>query len=328
MVRLSLLLTKKEKLGREKMDVYQSPEHVAQLFAKEAMSRGPSGSGSRSDAKDQEDEQKPLNLLGGLSVGEQALLQNKHLSKGGKYMHTDYPDKVFVFTGLENDEAQFVHTPLYGSPETVLVPPNLFKKWKATRVAVPRIFSQDVADGFMYGKSSVLAEAELLAEAQQMLFTLYKAHNSGDSGNLDIVSPTALYTSGNFPVQKLKLLPLASLSKPKDESKLTLYVEWKGAKYQLSPWPQVKDFDEFLAWNFRDVGFRPKATEIIVPFFWVKTTGKEDEVSMNIVWKTMEGMKVPVLMNTKKLSAQTLLLQPTKELLDKGSSSSKKRKAA
>ncbi|CAE7681438.1 unnamed protein product [Symbiodinium sp. KB8] len=316
MVRLSLLLTKKEKLGREKMDVYQSPEHVAQLFAKEAMSRGPSGSGSRSDAKDQEDEQKPLNLLGGLSVGEQALLQNKHLSKGGKYMHTDYPDKVFVFTGLENDEAQFVHTPLYGSPETVLVPPNLFKKWKATRVAVPRIFSQDVADGFMYGKSSVLAEAELLAEAQQMLFTLYKAHNSGDSGNLDIVSPTALYTSGNFPVQKLKLLPLASLSKPKDESKLTLYVEWKGAKYQLSPWPQVKDFDE------------PKATEIIVPFFWVKTTGKEDEVSMNIVWKTMEGMKVPVLMNTKKLSAQTLLLQPTKELLDKGSSSSKKRKAA
>ena len=73
---------------------------------------------------------------------------------------------------------------------------------------------------------------------------------------------------------------------------------------------------------------RPKATEIIVPFFWVKTTGKEDEVSMNIVWKTMEGMKVPVLMNTKKLSAQTLLLQPTKELLDKGSSSSKKRKTA
>ena len=45
-------------------------------------------------------------------------------------------------------------------------------------------------------------------------------------------------------------------NKPKDESKLTLYVEWKGAKYQLGPWPQVKDFDEFLAWNFRDMGFR------------------------------------------------------------------------
>ena len=33
MVRLSLILVKKEKLGREKMEVYQSPEHVAQLFA-------------------------------------------------------------------------------------------------------------------------------------------------------------------------------------------------------------------------------------------------------------------------------------------------------
>lgn len=249
MVRLSLLLTKKEKLGREEMDVYQSPEHVAQLFAKEAMSNPASGPASGSHAKDCEEDQQPLNLLGGLSVGEQALLQNKHLTKGGKYMHADYPDKIFLFMGLEKDEAQFVHTPLYGSPETVLAAPNLFKKWKATRLPVPRILSSDVAESKMYGKSSVLAEVELLAEAQQMLFTVYKAQNSGDSGNLDIVSPMAIYTSSSFAAQKLKLVPLAILSKPKDESKLTLFVEWKGMKYQLSPSPQVKDFDQHLHWS-------------------------------------------------------------------------------
>ena len=246
MVRLSLILVKKEKLGREKMEVYQSPEHVAQLFAKEAMNSAASGSAGKSDGNEEEDEQA-LNLLGGLSVGEQALLQNKHLKKDGKYMHADYPDKIFVFTGLEKDEAQFVHTPLYGSPETVLVPPDLFRKWKATRLPLPRVLAKDAAEGLMYGKSSVLAEAELLAEAQQMLFKLYKEHNNGDSATLDIVSPTNIYSSSSFAAQKLKLVPLAILSKPKDASKLTFFVEWKGAKYQLSPLPQLKDFDETFA---------------------------------------------------------------------------------
>ena len=96
-------------------------------------------------------------------------------------------------------------------------------------------------------KSSVVAEAELLAGAAQMLFKLYKDHNSGDSATLDIVSPTNIYTSTSFAAQKLKLVPLAILSKPKDASKFTLFVEWKRAKYQLSPLPQLKDFDETFA---------------------------------------------------------------------------------
>ena len=200
MVRLTLILVKKEKLGREKMEVYESPEHVAQLFAKEAMSNAASGSACGSDAKDQQDEQQALNLLGGLSVGEQALLQNKHLKNGGKYMHADHPDKIFVYTGLENDEARFVQ------------PPGLFRKWKATRLPLPKVLPQDAAEGLMYGKSSVLAEAELLAEAQQMLFKVYKDHNSGDSATLDILSPTAIYASSSFAAQKLKLVPLAILS--------------------------------------------------------------------------------------------------------------------
>ncbi|CAE7228312.1 unnamed protein product [Symbiodinium sp. CCMP2592] len=310
MVRLSLILVKKEKLGREKLEVYRSPEHVAQLFATEATNSAASASAAKADGKDSEEE-PALDLLGALSVGEQALLQNKHLKKDGRYVHADYPEKIFVFTGLENDEAQFVHTPLYGSPETVLVPPDLFRKWKATRLPLPRVLAKDAAEGLMYGKSSVLAEAELLAEAQQMLFKLYQDHNSGDSAALDIVTPTNIYTSISFPAHKLKLVPLAILSKPKDASKLTLFVEWKGAKFQLSPWPQLKDFDETIALS------RPKSTEVIVPFYFVKTTSKEEDVSMTISWKTLDGMKLPMLTNVKKLSAQTILLQASKDLLEK-----------
>ena len=151
MVRLSLILVKKEKLGCEKMEVYQSPEHVAQLFAKEAMNSAASGSAGKSDGNEEEDE-PALSVLGGLSLGEQALLQNKHLKKDGKYMHADYPDKIFVFTGLENDEAQFVHTSLYGSPETVLVPPDIFRKWKATRLPLLGVLAKDAAEGLMCGK--------------------------------------------------------------------------------------------------------------------------------------------------------------------------------
>ena len=74
---------------------------------------------------------------------------------------------------------------------------------------------------------------------------------------------------------------------------------------------------------------RPKATEVIVPFYFVKTTSKEDEVTMTISWKTLDGMKLPVLTNVKKISAETILLQASKDLLEKkdaGHGSSSKRK--
>ncbi|CAE7392483.1 unnamed protein product [Symbiodinium sp. CCMP2592] len=298
MVRLSLLLTKKEKYGREKV-MYESQEKVAQLFATEALNTNPSGASSAggSEADENREEDRPLNLLGGMSVGEQALLQNPHLKKDGKYVHADYPDKIFVFAGLENDEAKFVHTPLFASPDIVMTSPEHFKKWKVTRLPVPSVLAADESVKFTYGGSAVLNDAKILADGQQQLFQIFADQNTGDSSCLHFIHPTA---------EKLRLIPLANMTRAKEGQKLSLWVEWNGNKYQLSPFPQLKDFGE-----------QPKKTDTIVPFYWIKTTSSEEEVNMVVQWKTVAGMKLPMLVNNKKVAKHTMLMQASKELLQK-----------
>ncbi|CAE7031083.1 unnamed protein product [Symbiodinium sp. CCMP2592] len=307
MVRLSLLLTKKEKYGREKV-MYESQEKVAQLFATEALNTNPSGASSAggSEADENREEDRPLNLLGGMSVGEQALLQNPHLKKDGKYVHADYPDKIFVFAGLENDEAKFVHTPLFASPDIVMTSPEHFKKWKVTRLPVPSVLAADESVKSTYGGSAVLNDAKILADGQQQLFQIFADQNTGDSSCLHFIHPTAVYTSESFAKEKLRLIPLANMTRAKEGQKLSLWVEWNGNKYQLSPFPQLKDFGE-----------QPKKTDTIVPFYWIKTTSSEEEVNMVVQWKTVAGMKLPMLVNNKKVAKHTMLMQASKELLQK-----------
>ncbi|CAE7621309.1 unnamed protein product [Symbiodinium sp. CCMP2592] len=306
-VRLSLLLTKKEKYGREKV-MYESQEKVAQLFATEALNTNPSGASSAggSEADENREEDRPLNLLGGMSVGEQALLQNPHLKKDGKYVHADYPDKIFVFAGLENDEAKFVHTPLFASPDIVMTSPEHFKKWKVTRLPVPSVLAADESVKFTYGGSAVLNDAKILADGQQQLFQIFADQNTGDSSCLHFIHPTAAYTSESFAKEKLRFIPLANMTRAKEGQKLSLWVEWNGNKYQLSPFPQLKDFGE-----------QPKKTDTIVPFYWIKTTSSEEEVNMVVQWKTIAGMKLPMLVNNKKVAKHTMLMQASKELLQK-----------
>ncbi|CAE6944963.1 unnamed protein product [Symbiodinium sp. CCMP2592] len=300
MVRLSLLPTKKEKYGREKV-MYESQEKVAQLFATEALNTNPSGASSAggSEADENREEDRPLNLLGGMSVGEQALLQNPHLKKDGKYVHADYPDKIFVFAGLENDEAKFVHTPLFASPDIVMTSPEHFKKWKVTRLPVPSVLAADESVKFTYGGSAVLNDAKILADGQQQLFQIFADQNTGDSSCLHFIHPTAVYTSESFAKKKLRLIPLANMTRAKEGQKLSLWVEWNGNKYQLSPFPQ------------------PKKTDTIVPFYWIKTTSSEEEVNMVVQWKTLAGMKLPMLVNNKKVAKHTMLMHASKELLQK-----------
>ena len=81
LIRTVLHLTKKEKMGREPKG-HGSLEVICKLFAQEAKGNvGKQDTGTML----QEDENKPVDLLSGLSFGEQALLQNKHLQVDGKY---------------------------------------------------------------------------------------------------------------------------------------------------------------------------------------------------------------------------------------------------
>ena len=159
-------------------------------------------------------------------------------------MNSEHPEKIFIFRGLENEEGKFEHQPLYGSPEVVLAQPGNLKKWKATKLQLPALCPSEQAASFSCGQNCMLAESKKLTSAQLKLFELFDEYNTGLAECLDYCLPTNLFAKQSFAAGKLKLLPLANLSRCKDSSKLTLWMEWEGTKYSFSPFPAVKDFEK------------------------------------------------------------------------------------
>ena len=97
LIRTILHLCKKEKMGREPKG-HRSLEDICKLFAEEARGSKPAGEIA---ASSKEDEEKPLDLLSGLTLGHQALLQNKQLQEDGKCLGRTHAFLLFDYFRTE-----------------------------------------------------------------------------------------------------------------------------------------------------------------------------------------------------------------------------------
>ena len=89
-------------------------------------------------------------------------------------------------------------------------------------------------------------------------------------------------------------------------------------------------FQVFLCLVFHVLRLRPQKNRCLVPYFWVKSSGEADAVHLELVWKTLKGVKFRMLVNTKKIEEHVQLGKANKELLEVATSSKtpqKKRKA-
>ena len=270
LVRCVLYLTGKEKAGREGKS-YKDLSSICDLFTADVSGQTSAttsmGTASSSKAGDQ-----PANLLT-LSIGEQALIQNKHLKLQEKhlgwdvvvlllsvlffskldclqcttmrYVHHDHPDKIFIFHGLVGACGKFIHQGLFGGEDISSSSVDDFKKWRLTKAPIPCLCDPTMVAQHSYNQSPLLMEAQKKAEAEQLLFSIYQEH-SHDATAFHYCLPMNLYSKDKFAAGKLKLYPLGSLNKVKDSKKANLLVEYAGRQYSLSPFSYLKDFSEFL----------------------------------------------------------------------------------
>lgn len=218
-------------------------------------------------------------------------------------MHADHGEKIYFLVHLDGTGAKFQHTPLFGDILEQQVDLASLKKWKLTKKD-PQQFCppQLTCERLPHKCEVVLKEAEKI-KVNNLLMEAYMAHKPADEDSLGFTChPAALFALKKLNKQQLKLLPIGTcvpvLEKEYDKivNKGKGVVVWFGQKaYQVQPFKVLTNFQ------------KPDANSILCPFFWVKTSDKEDVINMTTSWLETQGLKIPVLENSDPVKQQTLL---------------------
>ena len=154
-----------------------------------------------------------------------------------RLVHPDHQDAIFLYQGLDGEQAEFVCTNLYGEEQVVLSAPGYFKKWRPTKVTIPRSVPDALRDSCGFENSRVVQEemkTKLTAE-----FLLYEKYMS---------SPKKICPTCTSPCPRTSI-PLRSWCR---EMKLILWardssknspamVHYEGTDFSVSPLPMLKD---------------------------------------------------------------------------------------
>lgn len=175
-----------------------------------------------------------------------------------RFVHPDHQDAIFLYQGLDGEQAKFVCTNLYGEEQVVLAEPGDFKKWRPTKVTIPRLVPDALRDSCGFENSRVVQQMKTKLTAEFLLYEKYMEFTKEDLSNLHFALPTNLYSNAKFGVGKLKLIPLGSLTKIRDSSKnSTAMVHYEGADFSVSPLPMLKDECSLLVSKCKVIDLNP-----------------------------------------------------------------------
>ncbi|CAE7790393.1 unnamed protein product, partial [Symbiodinium microadriaticum] len=119
------------------------------------------------------------------------------------FVHPDHQDAIFLYQGLDGEQAKFVCTNLYGEEQVVLAEPGDFKKWRPTKVTIPRLVPDALRDSCGFENSRVVQQMKTKLTAEFLLYEKYMEFTKEDLSNLHFALPTNLYSNAKFGVGKL-----------------------------------------------------------------------------------------------------------------------------
>ncbi|CAK8988160.1 unnamed protein product [Durusdinium trenchii] len=320
-VRMVLHILNKEKVAKQ--EVYKSFGEIVELFSQElngsvrvtTHSEPAGGSASAGSA---------VKDLLNCSSQEVALFQNAHIRIGDKYTHHDYPDQIFILKAVDDKKATFQHVPLFADALVVTEELTSLKKRRATKKEPTALCPAKLTtDRLPHNLEMVQKEVDKV-QATALLMEAYMNNKVGDGVLAFVSNPSNLAVLKKVKKKEIKLFPMGtcSLVPVKDQTKILEKAKHCVAWYKTKPY-QIQPFKSFN--NFA----KPEETGTLCPYYWVRSSGDDEEISLKMAWVEYRGLHIPILENEEPIEPKTLLLKSSDpdEVFGKGPSAKKAKTA-
>ena len=218
---------------------------------------------------------------------------------------------MFELVEIQEDHVRLTHYPILNEPETVHVALGDLKKWRVSKQAMPKCCPAELAQACLpQGHAGLLEESARLVVAK----ALHDAavHHAVTADQVVFAQPMALLAKKQLPKQSLKLVPLGSVAKAKEEAKLA--VEHGGIRWSISMPKQNSTFSE-------------EGSHPLIPFFWAKPCQDEEDANLRWGHASVGGVKIPILTNYKAIKMGEVLQYQKEAIAAQPSPSKKARKS-
>ncbi|CAJ1448885.1 unnamed protein product [Effrenium voratum] len=153
-----------------------------------------------------------------------------------------------------------------------------------------------------------MQEECLKACVQHSLWQVYKeSKHLAEDDFVFVMNPMGLRSNKDFKANSIKLFPIGSIAKLKDEKHNNVVVKVTGSQQQF-----VVQAPKAFSWEAE------KESGALVHFFWVKATREGDKVNMQWATHKSNGLQVPILVNKHPIAKHTQLLMDSEKLEKEG----------
>lgn len=221
-----------------------------------------------------------------------------------RYTHHDYPDQIFILKAVDDKKATFQHVPLFADALVVTEELTSLKKWRATKKEPTALCPAKLTtDRLPHNLEMVQKEVDKV-QATALLMEAYMNNKVGDGVLAFVSNPSNLAVLKKVKKKEIKLFPMGtcSLVPVKDQTKILEKAKHCVAWYKTKPY-QIQPFKSFN--NFA----KPEETGTLCPYYWVRSSGDDEEINLKMAWVEYRGLHIPILENEEPIEPKTLLLK-------------------
>ena len=205
-----------------------------------------------------------------------------------------------MFTLAKCDEKHFVfqHQPLFGDTEQLLVEFANGKSWSVTRAHMPVRCPDPTVDKKLQGQCEVVEMELRRAHVQKVLLECCKESALSSAQLAFSVHPNHVWTTKKVGKKgALKFFPCGTVSKLKGvPAQEKIYIRAYETQWLISPFKALTDFS------------KEEMDGVLAPYWWVKAATEEETPNMQKSEVTVDGCRIPVLMNAGAIGLHEKLL--------------------
>ena len=221
----------------------------------------------------------------------------------------EHGNKIWTFLDSSASKVKFSHQPVFGPAESIEVEFEKLKEWKVCKSAPPEkchhlkaLAHMAVANG-----SAIVALELQKAHVQKTLLQVCVDQIVGPEDVAFSNHPNLVWSVKKVKKGALKLFPAGTVTKVKDTPVGGKhYIKAFGHHWLVQPFKALTDFK--------------KGEGVLAPFWWVKSA--DNEGNMQLAEATVDGCKIPYLVNCTPLGPEEMLVLEKPE----NASSAKKQK--
>lgn len=221
-----------------------------------------------------------------------------------RYLNNDYQDKIFILKNVTESNAIFEHQPLFASSQVVNEQLDSLKKWRLTKKEPTMMCPQQLCTARLPHNVDFVKKDIEKAVVSHLLMEAYMSNKLDDDSLLGFAAhPSNLFLMKKVKKKELKLYPIGTCSAVPEKDQAKTLEKTKNVVVWFNKRP-------YLIQPFKNLtSFTKPETGTLCPFFWVKSSEKQEEINLQTAWVTHKGLQIPILENDDPIQAQAILLK-------------------